>query len=67
MPDFREVMAAEADADESAALAHKLGADDATDVGGCARAQLQMLAAIRLEIRAQGMRFDYSITEASKQ
>ena len=65
MPDFREVMNAEEVADDKAALA--LGrAEEATDPGMMAHAQIVMLDAIRLEIRAQGMRFDYSMTQASK-
>lgn len=65
MPDFREVMEAERTADEAAAFAHKL-MDEALDPGMGLRAQVQMLDAIRAEIRAQGMRFDYSMTEAAK-
>jgi len=59
MADIREVMGAEHAADAAA--------QRAVDSNDPAFATVHMLNAIRLEIRAQGMRFDYSITEASKQ
>lgn len=65
MPDFREVMEAERHAQGIALEAQGL-ADEALDPLLMMHAQIRMLDALRLEIRALGMRFDYSITEASK-
>lgn len=65
MADFREVREAEANAQSVAMEAMEHAAAANTPLLQMF-AQIRMLDAIRLEIRAQGMRFDYSMTEAAK-
>lgn len=66
MPDFREVMAAEREADDTMDVALTSAANE-TDPAIGTVAIVHALNALRLEIRAQGMRFDYSMTQAAKQ
>lgn len=69
MADFREIMDAErvadAQGDQAQALAANALAANAGGIGQSANAVVNALEAIRLEIRAQGMRIDSAVRGGS--